>query len=250
MLLRELIYGLLPYSVHQKIVSWKCKFEKQDNNLIENHLALYPPSLDINKVVRDDLDKCVAFLPYCAKPLGDHACPVSDREHKRKNQKCIKVSGGKCTVPCSLGNMVDILLKHGFTKDQIFIIDRDSNLFPWLKQKRAEGYEYFMPGTGCKYGVSYALDYIGGKLGYKGCIAFVDDFCPEDKDNGVCKCMNDYLAMEGIDKGKRTKVHEGTVLLMDRILSGNYQGTKADSNSSLHKNELPSGNDHSAFHGY
>lgn len=223
MLTRELIYGLIPYSIHQRIVRWKCKFKKQDTLLIENHLALYPHSLNISKVVKNDLDKCIAFLPYCAKPIGDHECPTSDKINHRKNQDCIKLSGGRCEVPCSLGEMVDVLMKHGFKNDQVLIIDRDSNLFPWLQQKRKEGYEYFMPGTGCKYGVSYAIDYIGKKMGYKGCVAFVDDYCTEDKENGVCKGMNDYLGMEGMDKGKRTKMHKETIILMDRILSGNYQ---------------------------
>ncbi len=240
MLARELIYGLLPYSMHQRIVKWKCKFNKQDRLLVENHLALYPPSLDINRVVSEELDKCVAFLPYCAKPMEDNECPVSDKVDKRKNQKCIKALGGKCDVPCSLGAMVDVLLKYGFTKDQIFIIDRDSNLFPWLQQKRKEGYEYFMPGIGCKYGVSYAIDYVGKKLGYKGCIAFVDDFCPDDADNGVCKCMNDYLGMEGMDKGKRTKIHQETIVLMDRILSGKYEHTEDMTHHSSHSDEIPS----------
>lgn len=239
MLTRELIYGLMPYSIHQKIVRWKCKFKKQDDLLVNNHLALYPHSFDLNKVVKEDLDKCVAFLPYCAKPMGKHECPMSDETHKRKNQKCIKVSGGKCNVPCSLGEMVDVLMKHGFKQDQMFIIDRDSNLFPWLKQKREEGYEYFMPGTGCKYGVSYAIDYVGKKLGYKGCIAFVDDFCPGDKDNGVCKCMNDYLGMEGVDKGKMTKIHKDTIILMDRILSGDYHNVdKEVAHKSPQTNEI------------
>jgi hypothetical protein len=222
MLKKEYLYALLPYPIHKKIVGHKCELSKQNKQLVDNHLAFYPHSLDINKIVKEDIDKCVSFLPYCAKPMGEHECPAVDKVHKRKNQKCIKVSGGDCSVPCSLGDMVDVLKKHGFTKNQIFIIDRDSNLFPWLVQKRKEGYEYFMPGVGCKYGVSYAIDLVGKKLGYKGCIAFVDDYCQTDPKNGVCKCMSDYMGMEGLDKGKRTKMHEGTIILMDQILSGKY----------------------------
>jgi hypothetical protein len=240
MQLRDLIYAMIPYPIHKMIVGWKCKFTRQNEQLVDNHLALYPHSLDINKVIKEDIDKCVSFLPYCAKPLGENECPASDKVHKRKNQKCIKVSGGNCNVPCSLGDMVDVLTKYGFTKDQIFIIDRDSNLFPWLVQKRKEGYEYFMPGVGCHYGVSYAIDLVGKKLGYKGCIAFVDDFCTSDTKNGVCKCMNDYIGMEGLDKGKRTKMHKETIILMDQILSGNYSNSGELINKSTHLNECPS----------
>lgn len=239
-MLRDLLYAITPYSIHEKIVGKKCKFSKQDKQLVDSNLALYPHTLDINKVVTEDIDKCISFLPYCAKPTGEHECPVSNKEQKRKNQHCVKLSNGKCTVPCSLGDMVDVLKKYGFTKNQIFIIDSDSNLFPWLVQKRKEGYEYFMPGVGCKYGVSYAIDLVGKKLGYKGCIAFVDDYCPTDPKNGVCKCMSDYMGMEGLDKGKRTKVHENTIILMDQILSGNYSSPEEIMHRSHNTTECPS----------
>ncbi|WP_406662201.1 hypothetical protein V7O66_06070 [Methanolobus sp. ZRKC3] len=239
-MLRDLTYAMIPYPIHKKIVEWKCKFGKQDEQLVDSHLALYPHSLDINKVIKEDINKCVSFLPYCAKPMGDHECPVSDKVHKRKNQRCMKISGGKCDVPCTLGDMVDVLMKHGFTKNQIFIIDKDANLFPWLVQKRKEGYEYFMPGVGCKYGVSYAIDYIGKKLGYKGCIAFIDDYCSSDTKNGVCKCMGDYIGMEGLDKGKMTKMHKSTIIMMENILSGNYKTIEDVTRSPPHKDEISS----------
>lgn len=168
----------------------------------------------------DERDKAIAFLPYCAKPKGDYTCPVSDSVNERKNQKCLKLDGGKCRVPCTLGNMVDVLKKHGFTKDRVFIIDKDSNLFPWLIQKREEGYKYFFPGVGCYYGVGYALNYVVEKLGYQGgCIVFLDDYVPGDKKNGVCRSINDYLNMEKSDKGKRTKITDKSVYLVDDLLT-------------------------------
>ena len=223
MQLRELLHAIIPYSLNKKLIKRKCGFNKQDQVLIKNQVALYPPSLDLKKVVDTEIDRSIAFLPYCAKPMGDNKCPANNSVCKRKNQKCIKISGSTCNVPCSLGKMIDVLKKHGFTKDQIFIIDSDSNLFPWLIKKKEEGYKYFLPGIGCPYGVGYALDYVGKKLGYKGCIIFLDDYDPNDKKNGVCRTIHDYLNMETTDKGKRTKINDGAIQLMENILAGKYE---------------------------
>ena len=168
-----------------------------------------------------ELDKTVAFLPYCAKSL-DFKCPVSDPVYGRKVKKCLKVDGGECNVPCSLGDMVDVLKRHGYTKDQIFIIDSDSNLFPWLKEKKKEGYKYVIPGVGCYYGIGYALDFIGRKLGYKGCIVLLDDYDPEDIKNGLCRNVFDYLNMDTTDKGKKTKITDKSIKLIEKILDGEY----------------------------
>ena len=174
--IKEFLYSLLPYSLKQNIVKFKCGVNKQAELLRDSHIAIYPPSLDFKKVVNTELDRSIAFLPYCTKPMGNLECPAADSVYNRKNQNCIKLSGGECNISCSLGKMVDVLKKYGYTKDRIFIIDRDSNLFPWLKQKKEEGYKYFFPGVGCYYGVGYALDYIEKELGYTGCIVFLDDY--------------------------------------------------------------------------
>lgn len=224
---KEYAHALLPYSMHQRIVGHKCKFSEQDEHVVQSQMALYPPSLDTNKIVNEELDKCIAFLPYCAKPMVDGICPTTLKTNTRKNKMCIKVLGGKCEVNCSLGKMADVLMKHGFTKDQIFIIDSTSNLIPWLIQKKKEGYKYFMPGVGCKYGVSYALDFMGKKLGFSGCIIFLDDHIPGDTEGGVCRHKRDFLAMEGVDKGKRTKIADESIALMDQILSGKYKNQHA-----------------------
>jgi hypothetical protein len=190
--------------------------------LRDSRVIIYPPNLDLKKVVTTELDKTVAFLPYCAKPLGDFECPLSDPVYGRKNRKCIRLSGGRCDVPCSLGKMVDVLKGHGFTRDQIFIVDSDSNLFPWLKNKKEEGYKYVIPGVACYYGVGYALDFIGRKLGYKGCIVFLEDYDPEDKKHGLCRGAHDYLNMDKTDKGKRTKISDKSIQLIEKILDGEY----------------------------
>lgn len=190
--------------------------------LRDSRVIIYPPTLDLKKIVETELDKAVAFLPYCAKPLVDFECPANDPYYGRKNQKCIKLSGGRCNVPCSLGKMVDVLKEHGYGKDRIFIIDRDSNLFPWLKQKKDEGYKYVIPGVACYYGVGYALNFIGRELGYKGCIVLLDDYELGDKEHGVCRGVNDYLNMEKTDKGKRTKIVDKSIQLVEKILNGEY----------------------------
>ena len=202
----------------------KRKFEcsKVSATQKDSRVIIYPPTLDLKKVVTSELDKTVAFLPYCAKPLGDYECPANDPHYGRKNQKCIKVSGGKCTVPCSLGKMVDVLKDHGYGKDQIFIIDSDSNLFPWLIKKKEEGYKYVIPGVACYYGIGYALDFIGSQLGYCGCIVLLEDYIPGDTKNGVCRTIGDYIHMEKTDKGKRTKIDDKSVRLIEKILDGEY----------------------------
>ncbi|WP_234993664.1 hypothetical protein [Methanohalophilus portucalensis] len=176
--------------------------------------------MDINRVVEEELDKCVSFLPYCAKPLGENSCPLNNPSDGRKSQDCLKLNDKKCNVECSLGEMVDLLKENGFTSDRIFIIDSDSNLFPWLKQKKQEGYKYLMPGIGCPYGINYALDYIGKKMGFSGCMVFIEDYDPKDPKNGVCKSPSDYLNMEHGDKGKKTKITEESIQLMRKILDG------------------------------
>ena len=224
MQLRELLHAIIPYSLNKALVERRVGFNKQDKVLIKNQVALYPPSLDLKKIVTTELDQAIAFFPYCAKPTGDFKCPASDTFHGRKNQKCIKLSGGRCDVPCSVGKMVDVLKSHGFTKDRIFIIDSDSNLFPWLKKKKEEGYKYYFPGVGCHFGVGYALNYVRKELGYEGCIVLLDDYDPEDKKNGLCRSIYDHLndVCDRRDKGKRTKINDKSIQLIEKILDGEY----------------------------
>ena len=222
MQLRELLHAIIPYSLNKKLAERKCGFNKQDKVLIKNQVALYPPSLDLKKIVTTELDRTIAFLPYCARPLGDIKCPLSDPVYGRKHRKCIRLSGGRCDVPCSVGEMVDVLKRHGYTKDRIFIVDSDSNLFPWLEKKKEEGYKYVIPGVACYYGIGYALDFIGRKLGYKGCIVFLEDYDPEDKKHGLCRNVFDYLSMLKTDKGKRTKINDKSIQLIEKILDGEY----------------------------
>ncbi|WP_319507960.1 hypothetical protein [uncultured Methanolobus sp.] len=116
--------------------------------------------------------------------------------------------------------MIDILKEQDFTKDRIFIIDSDSHLFPWLEEKKNEGYKYFLPGVGCHYGVSYALKYVQREIGLEGCIVFLQDNDPLDKRHGVCKSIFDYNNMEKIDRGKKTKIGEESLKIIEDILSG------------------------------
>lgn len=169
----DLIYALMPHSLNKSFVKWKCGLCRQDELLQKSRIAIYPHTLDVNELITNDLDRAVSFLPYCAKPKGDFECPLCDPVYGRKDSKCLKLMNHQCNVPCSLGSMVDVLKGHGFTHDRIFIIDNDSNLFSWLEQKKNEGYNYLLPGVSCYYGVGYALDYIGKKLGYSGCIVFL-----------------------------------------------------------------------------
>lgn len=193
----------------------------QENKELRNHkLAISSPDLDIQKIILDELDRCIAFIPYCAKPYGNFVCPVSSNEASRKNRKCLKLDDKQCNVPCSLGEMIDVLRKYNFTKDRIFIIDSDSELFPWLKKKKAEGYKYFLPGIGCHYGVGYALKYIQEEIGMEGCIVFLQDYDPLDSKHGVCKSIFDYNRMEKTDKGKRTIINEESIRIIEKILSG------------------------------
>lgn len=191
-----------------------------NKHLLDQKIAISSPDIDIQKIVRDELDKCISFIPYCAKPLGNFVCPVSSNRNSRKNRKCLKLDNRSCNVPCSLGDMVDILKEKGFTKDRIFIIDSDSELFPWLEKKKREGYEYFLPGVGCHYGVGYALKHIQKEIGMEGCIVFLQDYDPLDSKHGVCKSIFDYNSMEKTDKGKRTKMSEESIKIIEDILSG------------------------------
>ena len=219
MKIKELLHAIMPYSLKKFLVTRQVGFNKQDKILIDSRIALYPPTFDLRKVV-DKIDKSVAFLPYCAKAKGE--CPLSNGIHGRKNQKCIRLSGGRCKVQCSLGKMVDVLKAHGYGKDQIFIIDSDSNLFPWLKKKKEEGYKYVFPGVACYYGVGYALNFIGKELGYEGCIVLLDDYNPEDKKYGLCRSFFNYLNMNKMDKGNKTKICNKSIKLIEKILNGEY----------------------------
>jgi hypothetical protein len=116
--------------------------------------------------------------------------------------------------------MIEILKEQNFTKDRIFIIDSDSNLFPWLEEKKSEGYKYFLPGVGCHYGVSYALKYVQREIGLEGCIVFLQDNDPLDKRHGVCKSIFDYNRMEKTDKGKRTRISNESLKIIEDIFSG------------------------------
>ncbi|APH39095.1 hypothetical protein BHR79_06085 [Methanohalophilus halophilus] len=217
---RELVYALTPYSISKFMVARKCGLNRQKTIPKNPNVAVYPPSMDINRVVEKELDKCVSFLPYCAKPLGENCCPLNTPSDGRKSQDCLKLNGKKCNIPCSLGKMIDVLKEHEFTSDRIFIIDSDSNLFPWLKQKKEEGYRYFMPGVGCPYGVNYALDHVEKDLGFTGCVIFIEDYDPSDPKNGVCRNPSDYLNMEYGDKGKKTQIPDNAIKLMSQIFDG------------------------------
>ncbi|WP_242492607.1 hypothetical protein [Methanolobus psychrotolerans] len=216
----ERLYSLIPYSLNRRLIENRLSPIPVNDQLLSWSVAISSPSVDLQKIVADELDSCISFLPYCAKPSGNSICPMSDKRNSRKNRKCLKLDGKNCNVPCSLGDMVDLLKKKGFTKDRIFIIDSDSNLFPWLEQKKSEGYNYFLPGVGCHYGVSYALKYVQKKIGLEGCIIFLQDYNPLDKDHGVCRSIFDYNSMEKIDRGKRTKIGSESLKIIEYILSG------------------------------
>lgn len=216
----ERLYSFIPYSVNKRLIENKLSSDNINKHLLSYNVAISSPSIDLTKIVDDELDSCVSFLPYCAKPLGNSVCPVSGKGSSRKNKLCLKLEGKKCNVPCSLGDTISILTKYGFTKDRIFIIDSDSNLFPWLEEKKSEGYNYFLPGVGCHYGVSYALKYVQKKIGLEGCVVFLQDQDPLDKVHGVCKSIFDYNSMEKTDKGKRTKISNESLEIIECILSG------------------------------
>lgn len=195
-------------------------YDRVNRNLLASHVAISSPSIDLKKIVNDELDSCVSFIPYCAKPYGDYVCPVSEKGKLRKNRQCLKLEDKVCNVPCSLGDIVTIMKNRGFTKERIFIIDSDSNLFPWLKKKKSEGYKYFLPGIGCHYGVGYALRYVQKEIGMEGCIVFLQDYDPLDGKDGVCKSIFDYNNMEKVDKGKKTKIGQESISVIEKILSG------------------------------
>jgi hypothetical protein len=218
----EKVYSFIPYSLNKRLTEKRLSFNPVNTRLLNYNMALSTPSFDIQKIVDDELDSCISFIPYCAKPSIDYVCPASDI-NMRKNRKCLKLDGKKCTVPCSLGRMVDILMEKGFTKERIFVIDSDSNLFPWLKKKKSEGYNYFLPGVGCHYGVGYALRYVQKEIGMEGCIVFLQDYDPLDKDHGVCKTIFDYNNIEKIDKGKRTKISDESLRIIEDLLSGDLE---------------------------
>ncbi|MBP1909049.1 hypothetical protein [Methanolobus bombayensis] len=203
--------------------------ERFNRSLLTSHVAISSSSVDLEKIVNDELDSCVSFIPYCAKPYGDYICPVSDKEKLRKNRNCLKLDDKTCNVPCSLGDIVTILKNRGFTKDRIFIIDSDSNLFTWLEKKKSEGYKYFLPGIGCHYGVGYALRYVQKDIGMEGCIVFLQDYDPLDEKHGVCKSIFDYNNMERVDKGKRTKIGQESISIIEKILSGEFDPEKEQS---------------------
>ncbi|WP_406662199.1 hypothetical protein V7O66_06065 [Methanolobus sp. ZRKC3] len=216
----ERVYSFIPYSLNKRLIEKRLNTIRINEQLLSCSVAVSSPSLDLQKIVADELDSCVSFIPYCAKPLDNYVCPVSDKQVSRKNRKCLKLNNKKCNIPCSLGDMVDTLKEKGFTKDRILIIDRDSNLFPWLEQKKREGYKYFLPGVGCHYGVGYALKYIQKEIGMEGCIVFIQDYDPLDSSHGVCKSIFDYNSMEKTDRGKRTKISDESLRIIEDILSG------------------------------
>ena len=222
MKIRDLLYSLMPHSMNKSFVKWKCGLRFQDEVLQSNRIAMYPHTLDIDELVSNKLERAVSFLPYCAKPKDDFECPLCDPVYGRKDSKCLKLMESECNVPCSLGAMIDVLKRHGFTPDRIFIIDNDSNLLSWLEEKKNEGYDYFFPGVACYYGVGYALDYISKKLGYSGCIVFLDDYDSYDSRNGMCRGIFDYMNMEKYDKDKRTKISDQSIKTMDMLLGGEY----------------------------
>lgn len=177
----EKIMGRLPYRLI------KAYIERKTNT--SAGIALYPTTLSVDDML-SNIDKCISFIPYCAKPVQ---CPEG-----RKTQECRKLRRQKCGLECSVGEMITELHFIGMKSEQIFIIDCDDNLFTWLKCRREEGYEYFLPGIGCHYGVAYALNYIHKKMGYSGVVMFLE--------GDTCRCKVDYDGMEGMDKGKKTRV--------------------------------------------
>lgn len=192
----ELFYAVIPHSLNNKLV------EKRVQPEYLKPLGIYPKKIKISSI---PLDKCISFMPYCAKPDN---CPMN-KNNGRKNQDCLKLDGKKCKVDCSIHDTLDVLMKNGFTKDRIFIIDSDPKLFEWLKQKKNEGYEYYFAGIGCRYSVNYALNIVK-KIGFKGgLISFVD--------GDDCKCMKDYLGMENGDKGRHTYISQESIKKLEYI---------------------------------
>jgi hypothetical protein len=227
-----LLYSLQPYSWIMSDVKKKMEFDKIDPILKKGNIALYPHSLNVKNVIKE-LDKTVAFIPYCAKPMEvNQTCPTSNQIKGRKNQKCLCLSDEKCSIVCSVGKMITMLKTHGFTNDQIFICDNDSNLLKWLKQKREAGYKHIFPGVACFYGIGCALKTIGEKLGYDGCIILLEDYHHNDKKNGVCRNLTNYLSMEKYDKMNKTRINNESIVLTDYLLSGKFVGIQPHGNIS------------------
>jgi hypothetical protein len=119
--------------------------------------------------------------------------------------------GKECNIKCSIKETINVLFDNGFTSDRIFIIDRDSNLFPWLEQKHLQGYNYFFAGFGCYYGVAYALSIVM-KIGFKGGLAgFVE--------GNYCRTMKDYMGMEEGDKGRNTEITPQSIESLKKAFS-------------------------------
>lgn len=130
-----------------------------------------------------DIDKSVAFAPYCCKPLD---CPAG-----RKNQLCYRYTGTCDRKDCTIGLLID---KLNIPHDRFFIIDRDEYLVKWLKQKWDEGYRYYYPGCGCLYGyekVKPVIDFDGVAILIQG---------------EVCQKEEEYHDMENRDSGKQTYI--------------------------------------------
>ncbi len=210
---QKALYILVPYRLKQKLLERKLKVRK-NKDLFSKRAVKYPAELDLDRILDEEFDKCISFLPYCAKPRD---CPINDTEMGRKNQQCLRKSGRECDRKCSMGRMIDAIKESGMPEDRIFIIDADANLFEWLKQKRKEGYKYFFPAVACSFGVGYAFDMICQKLGFQGLVVFIDDADGAEKGKGVCRSKDDYLNMEYGDKGHTTKVCECSIDLVSRI---------------------------------
>jgi hypothetical protein len=181
-----------------------------DQRLVDSDLVPYPPTLQVERLA-SEVSRSLAYVPYCAKPIN---CPTNRKTSCRKNKDCLKISEDHCGVDCSIKGLVGVLRKHGFTQDQMFIVDSDRNLLKWLRTKRRMGYRHLVPGVGCKYAISYALEFIGGNMGYDGLIIFLS--------GDICNNMRDYSEMEKGDKKKHTQVKSASVALLDSILSGRF----------------------------
>ena len=183
-MIEEELMGMIPYPLLKEYI------ENKTNPV--NNIAVYPESLSINTIL-NDIEHCIAWIPYCSKPKS---CAGM-----RKTQECRVLQGYDCKqlYKCSIGNLINELYDIGMKTDQIFIIDCDDNLFSWIKQKKEEGYKYFLPGVGCHYGVAYALRYIHEELGFSGVVVYLE--------GNTCTCKEDYDGMEGEDKGKESFIN-------------------------------------------
>lgn len=203
-------YSERPYAEILRELDKRLNVDSIDPILVEAGIIPFPHDIPLESLASAK-DEAIAFAPYCLKPSK---CPSSDKKVGRKNKECMQLNSN-CDMPCYIRPLLDVLQKHNFDSDRILIIDSDSNLIKWLEEKKREGYEYILPAVSCKFAVAYALDEIGGRLGYKGLIMLID--------GNVCKSGDEYSGMEKLDKGKYTQIDINSVKLLDEILSGKFR---------------------------